>query len=254
MCLQPRGGDPLGAIFAVIDISASHAGREAKHLHPLHIPVNWIVSGRQGPLRLFACLGTSSDKEPEKLIFRAVEDADLIRQAIRGGVESYNLLVSRWEKRVYNYLLRITGNREDAMDLAQDVFLKAYQNLRKLDDPGRFAPWLYRIAHNEAYSMFRKRKPESDVEGLEPQGTGTGITVGGSSVFPIELSLAVASALGRLSPDQREAVVLKIYQGFKFEEMAEILSCPVSTVKSRLYTALELLKAELAPISPRGMS
>jgi len=102
--------------------------------------------------------------------------------------------------------------------------------------------------------MFRKRRPETDVEDLEPEGTDLGITVGGSSVFPIELSLAVASALGRLSPDQREAVVLKIYQGFKFDEMAEILSCPVSTVKSRLYTALELLKNELAPIKARGLS
>ena len=130
------------------------------------------------------------------MIFRAVEDADLIRQATRGNVESFNLLVSRWEKRVYNYLLRITANREDALDLTQDVFLKAYQNLRKLDDPGRFAPWLYRIAHNEAYSMFRKRRPETDVDELEPEATETKITVGGSSVFPIELSLAVASALG----------------------------------------------------------
>jgi len=188
------------------------------------------------------------------LIFRAVEDADLIRQAARGKVEAYNLLVSRWEKRVYNYLLRITGNREDALDLAQDVFLKAYQNLRKLDDPARFAPWLYRIAHNEAYSMFRKRRPEADVEEIEPESTEGGITVGGSSVFPMELSLAVASALGRLTPDQREAVVLKIYQGFKFEEMAEILACPVSTIKSRLYTALELLKIELAPVKSRGVS
>jgi RNA polymerase sigma-70 factor, ECF subfamily len=188
------------------------------------------------------------------LIFRAVEDADLIRQAARGGVEAYNLLVSRWEKRVYNYLLRITGNREDALDLTQDVFLKAHQNLRKLDDPGRFAPWLYRIAHNEAYSMFRKRRPESDVDEIEPEATGTGITVGGSTIFPIELSLAVAAALERLRPEQREAVVLKIYQGFKFEEMAEILECPVSTVKSRLYTAFELLKAELAPVKARGVS
>ncbi len=188
------------------------------------------------------------------MIFRAVEDADVIRQAARGSVEAYNLLVSRWEKRVYNYLLRLTANREDALDLTQDVFLKAYQNLRKLDDPGRFAPWLYRIAHNEAYSMFRKRRPEADGDEIEPESTGTGITVGGSSVFPIELSLAVAGALERLSPDQREAVVLKIYQGFKFEEMAEILACPVSTVKSRLYTALELLKTELAPIKARGVS
>jgi RNA polymerase sigma-70 factor, ECF subfamily len=188
------------------------------------------------------------------LIFRAVEDADLIRQAARGAVEPFNLLVSRWEKRVYNYLLRITGNREDALDLTQDVFLKAYQNLRKLDNPGRFAPWLYRIAHNEAYSMFRKRRPETDIADLEPEGTETGITVGGGSVFPLELSLAVAGALKQLSPEQREAVVLKIYQGFKFEEMAEILACPVSTVKSRLYAALELLKAELAPIKARGVS
>jgi len=188
------------------------------------------------------------------LIFRAVEDADLIRQAARGKMEAYNLLVSRWEKRVYNYLLRITANREDALDLTQDVFLKAYQNLRKLDNPERFAPWLYRIAHNEAFSLFRKRRPEMDVDELEPEATETKVTVGGSSVFPMELSLAVASALDRLSPDQREAVVLKVYQGFKFEEMAEILSCPVSTVKSRLYTALELLKTELAPVKARGMS
>ena len=148
------------------------------------------------------------------MIFRAVEDADLIRQAGRGAVEAFNLLVSRWEKRVYNYLLRITANREDALDLTQDVFLKAYQNLKKLDDPARFAPWLYRIAHNEAYSMFRKRRPETDVDELEPEVTDTGILVGGSSVFPMELGLAVARALERLSPDQREAVVLKIYQGF----------------------------------------
>ena len=127
------------------------------------------------------------------MIFRAAEDADLIRQAARGNVEAYNLLVSRWEKRVYNYLLRITGNREDSLDLTQDVFLKAYQNLARLDNPERFAPWLYRIAHNEAYSMFRKRRPETDVDDMEPEGVDYGITVGGSSVFPIELSLAVAA-------------------------------------------------------------
>ena len=72
-------------------------------------------------------------------------------------------------------------------------------------------------------------------------------------MFPIELTLAVESALARLDPDQREAVILKIYQGFKFEEIAEVLSCPVSTVKSRLYTALDLLKDTLAPIQTRGV-
>jgi RNA polymerase sigma-70 factor (ECF subfamily) len=182
------------------------------------------------------------------LIFRAVEDADLILKAQRGDVEAFNHLVSRWEKRVFNYLLRILRNREDALDLSQDVFLKAYQNLRKLEDPSRFPSWLFRIAHNEAVSLYRKRRPESEEEPAGLSG-GASIAVGGSAVFPVELSLAVAGALGRLSAEQREAVVLKVYQGFKFEEMAEILDCPVSTVKSRLYTALDLLKADLAPIA-----
>ena len=71
------------------------------------------------------------------MIFREVEDRDLIARARRGNVEAYNLLVSRWERRVYNYLLKLVRDREDALDLAQDVFLKAFQNLKKLEDPDR---------------------------------------------------------------------------------------------------------------------
>jgi RNA polymerase sigma-70 factor (ECF subfamily) len=182
------------------------------------------------------------------LIFREVEDRDLIARAQRGNVDAYNVLISRWDKRVYNYLLRLVRNREDAQDLAQDVFLKAYQNLKKLEDVDRFPGWLYRIAHNEAYSLLRKHRPEGDIEVELRMGDAS------NRMFPAELTLAVDRALGRLSPDHREAVLLKVYQGFKFEEMAEILGCPVSTVKSRLYTALDLLKDTLAPIGVRGAS
>ncbi len=177
---------------------------------------------------------------------RGAEDADLIVRVRKGDIEGFNLLVSRWEKRVFNYLLRLTGNPDDSLDLSQDVFLKAYQNIPKLDDVGRFGPWLFRIAHNEAYSSFRRRRPEvSPEETFFERQTAPGIA--------IDLSLAVTGALDRLTPEQREAVVLKVYQGFKFDEMAVILECPVSTVKSRLYTALDLLKTELAPTSTRGM-
>jgi RNA polymerase sigma-70 factor (ECF subfamily) len=175
------------------------------------------------------------------LIFREVEDRDLIAKARGGDVEGYNLLVSRWEKRVFNYLLRLVSNREDALDISQDVFLKAYQNLPKLDDPDRFAGWLFRIAHNEAFSLLRRRRPETEL-GMEVHPPAAG-----GRLLPLELSLAVESALKRLNGDQREVVLLKVYQGFKFDEIGEILGCPVSTVKSRLYTALELLKATLAP-------
>ena len=180
------------------------------------------------------------------MIFREVEDPDLIAKARRGDVEAYNLLVSRWEKRVFNYLLRLVSNREDALDVSQEVFLKAYQSLPKLDDPARFSGWLFRIAHNEAFSLLRRRRPDVELAG-EPHPPGS-MLESGPRLLPMELSLAVETALGRLSPDQREAVLLKVYQGFKFEEMAEILDCPVSTVKSRLYTALELLKVTLAPM------
>ena len=180
------------------------------------------------------------------MIFREVEDRDLIAKARRGNVDAYNVLVSRWEKRVFNYLLRLVGDREDALDLSQDVFLKAYQNLRKLEDAGKFTGWLFRIAHNEAYSLLRKRRPDGEI--LREPKTGEA----SARMFPMELSLAVQSAISRLSHDQREAVLLKVYQGFKFEEMAEILSCPVSTVKSRLYTALDLLKQTLAPVDVGG--
>ena len=176
------------------------------------------------------------------MIFREVEDRDLILKAQRGDVDGYNLLVLRWEKRIFNYLLRLVRNREDALDLCQDVLLKVYQNLRKLEDPARFAPWMYRIAHNEAYSMLRRKKPEDDLETAQFDMPSMG-----GHMLPVETALAVDAALRRLSEEQREAVVLKIYQGFKFEEMSEILGCPMSTVKSRLYTALDLLKETLAP-------
>jgi len=96
------------------------------------------------------------------LIFREVEDRDLVLAARKGDVDAYNGLVSRWEKRVYNYLLRMVKDREDALDLSQETFLKAYRYMAKLDDVDRFPQWLFRIAHNEAFSQFRKGKLDID--------------------------------------------------------------------------------------------
>lgn len=178
------------------------------------------------------------------MIFREVEDRDLVLKAQQGRVEAYNVLVSRWEKRIYNYLLRLVRNPEDAMDVSQDVFLKAYQNLKRLEDPGRFGPWLYRIGHNEAFSLLRRAKPEVEVTEM------TGIQNSGARrMAAVEVGLAVESALSRLPEEQREAVLLKVVEGFKFEEIAEILGSPASTIKSRVYTGLESLKGLLAPHS-----
>jgi len=180
------------------------------------------------------------------VIFREVEDRDLIAKARRGNVDAYSILVSRWERRVFNYLLRLVGDREDAQDLSQEVFLKGWQNLTKLESVERFAPWLFRIAHNEAYSMLRRNRPDRGELLMDPP-----VSEASSRLYPMELNLSVERALAALSGDQREAVVLKICQGFKFEEIAEILGCPVSTIKSRVYAALDALKTVLAPQEAR---
>ncbi|MEZ5354518.1 MAG: RNA polymerase sigma factor [Bryobacteraceae bacterium] len=200
----------------------------------------WLETSRAG----FTEAGIrGQDSEQPELIFREVEDRDLVGQARRGNVDAYNQLVSRWERRVFNYVLRLLGSREDALDITQDVFLKAYQNLGKLDDPARFSSWLYRIAHNEAFSLLRKSRPDrEELQDLAPPPTGP-------RMLPVETTLAVTAALDRLSAEQKEAVVLKVYEGFKFEEIAEILGCPASTVKSRVYTGLDVLKTLLAPVA-----
>lgn len=162
-------------------------------------------------------------------------------RARKGQVEAYNTLVSRWEKKIYNYLLRITGHAEDSFDLSQDTFLKAYQNLARLDDAARFGPWLYRIAHNEAISHVRRKRPEGELKDQPAGGAHA------QAMAPVEVTLAVEAAMARLTGEQREAIVLKVYEGFKFEEIAEILDCPASTIKSRVYTGLDQLKEILAP-------
>ncbi len=181
------------------------------------------------------------------MIFREVEDRDLVLAARKGNVDAFNRLVSRWEKRVYNYLARLVRDREDAFDLSQETFLKAYRHLPRLEDVDRFPQWLFRIAHNQAFSQFRRERPE--VEAPVERAGGQAIAVGGRGIFPQELELAVADALEQLSAEQRETVMLKVYQGFKFDEIAQIQSCPVSTVKSRLYAAFDLLKNVLTPVA-----
>lgn len=176
-------------------------------------------------------------------------------RAARGDVEAYNVLVSRWEKKLYNYLLRTTGNRDDALDLAQEAFFKAYRSLATLGEAEKFPPWLFRIAHNLACSKFRSdgRRPQAESESWPDEGedaavpsAGAPVLLGaGPRVYPLELELIVARALEELTPDQRQAVLLKVVHGFKFAEIAEILSCPISTVKSRIYAGFERLKRAL---------
>ncbi len=187
------------------------------------------------------------------MINRTEPDAQVVRRARRGDLDAFNALVSRWEKRLYNYLLRLLRNREDALDICQEAFFKAYRNLHGLQDAEKFPQWLFRIAHNLAFSQLRQNEPvrkasgwpEDDREGAvvrndEAMGHGPA-----GPLFPMEVEFTVAQALETLPSEQREAIVLKVYYGFQLTEIAEIMGCPLSTVKSRIYAGLAQLKETL---------
>ena len=176
-------------------------------------------------------------------------DKELVEQVLDGHTEAFNLLVWRWQRPLYNFLFRLTGDRERARDISQDSLLRAYTRLKDLRERDKFASWLFRIAVNHVRSDYRSRQAADAVWGgeLEPLDESHGPL----DAETRELQLTVRALLGRLTPDQREVVVLKIYQGFRFDEIASILDCPVSTVKSRLYAAFDQLKAGLEAPAPR---
>lgn len=167
---------------------------------------------------------------------KPVDDRKIVDRVLKGDTEAFNLLILQWEKPIYNFIVRLIGDREEAMDLCQESFMKAYRELATLKDRDRFSAWLYRIAHNTCYSRLRKDIGKTFVE-LQPDTS--------SHRSPIEIGLAVKKALQQLPEEQREAVVLKMFHDLKFEEIAEVQGAPVSTVKSRLYMAFEKLRSIL---------
>jgi RNA polymerase sigma-70 factor (ECF subfamily) len=144
----------------------------------------------------------------------------------------------------------------DAWDLAQEVFIKAWQALPRFEAKARFSTWLYRIAHNVVYDFTRKRKIESagelndeifDRDRIDPAAVTTpgGGEAPDDSMAHGELRVKIESALAKLSPEHREAVILKDVQGLSYKEIADAMECTLGTVMSRLFYARQKLQALL---------
>src|SRR5207244_6030398 len=142
--------------------------------------------------------------------FVPFDDVKMFARVISVYSGFFNWLVRQWENPIYNFILRMIGDREEAMDLCQDSFMKAYRELNTLKDRDRFSAWLYRIAHNTCFSKLRKDHGKTFVE-LEPETR--------ASKPSVENRLAVEKALKHLPDDQREVVVLKDFHSLKFEEI-----------------------------------
>jgi len=176
-------------------------------------------------------------------------DAELVDQSLKGDNRAFETLVLKYEKPVYNLALRMVRVPEDAEDIAQTVFVKAYEKLDSYNPAHRFFSWIYRIAVNESINFCKRNKKTDD---YESGVTGIDELTPEESFRAEELGEFIGDAIGRLKMDYRLVVVLKHFHDFSYREMSEILQIPEKTVKSRLFTARQQLKLILEKEGIRG--
>jgi RNA polymerase sigma-70 factor (ECF subfamily) len=178
-------------------------------------------------------------------------DEDLVARSRGGDLDSFNQLILRWERPIYALAYRVIGREEDARDVVQETFLRAFRALPGFKGQAKFSSWLYRIALNLCRDWIRRKRRSPLVElpeGVDPVelATETGPV---ESIEELasrkELSEAVAEAMGLLPEEQRTAIILKEYHGMTFQEIADLQGCPLSTVKTRLYQGLTVLRRNL---------
>jgi RNA polymerase sigma-70 factor (ECF subfamily) len=178
-------------------------------------------------------------------------DEELVEACLAGDVAAFDVLVARWQRKIRGAVYRVVGSEEEAQDICQEAFLKAYRALPTFKREARFSSWLYQIALNLSRDRLRRRKARNLVSLEEVEEASADRWAGGGAiradewVESREVQRLVAGAVAALPEEQREAVVLKEYQGLTFPEIAEIQGVPVSTVKTRLYRGLSVLRERL---------
>jgi RNA polymerase sigma-70 factor (ECF subfamily) len=178
------------------------------------------------------------------------ETEEAVRRFIKGEEEAFSPIVRCWEKKIYNLAWRMVGNREDAQDIVQETFLSVFKAIRGLRDPGSFATWVYQIALN--HCRAKRRAWGSDLSKIDLSSDQTGDEETPFSGIPaesrgdiLETRDIIHKALAGLSEDHRSAIVLKEYVGLSLEELANVMECPLSTAKSRLYHGLRGVQRNL---------
>ncbi len=170
-------------------------------------------------------------------------DAELVRACLSGNQRAFETLVRKYEKPIFNLALRMLKDPDDAADVAQTAFVKAYQNLDSFDEAHEFFSWIYRIAINESIN-FRKRTKRLDEyeSGVTAALSATQEQAHGAEVLRDEM----IDAIERLTMDYQMVIVLRHFHDFTYEEMADVLAIPEKTVKSRLFSARQQLKEILS--------
>ncbi len=186
----------------------------------------------------------------------ASEETIWVAASQKGDSLSFNRLVLKWEKSVFNLALRMLHDPDEAAEAAQEVFLAAFRNIGKFRTDSKFSTWIYRIAVNHCISRLRRKPPgvhlsiddRTDENPLADRLPGPGSHE--QEFLREENRMRVRRAMQSLPPDQRAVVELKFFQELTFEEISAICEVPLSTIKSRVYAGLESMKLRLGDLAP----
>lgn len=184
-------------------------------------------------------------------------DEDLILGLRDGDRDCLNLLVARWQEPLFRFTCRLLERREDARDICQETFLRVLRQSERFEEGSRFSTWMYQIALNLCRDQLRRRRrwrflpafedrSEADGRGGRHDSAGYVEPDALEALARRERRVAVTRALRELPREQREVLVLKEFEGLKFREIALVVGCPESTVKSRMYYGLSSLRSALA--------
>lgn len=176
-----------------------------------------------------------------------------MQSALGGDREAFGCLVERYQDRVFNTLVRVLGNRDDARDVVQDAFVQAFVKLDSFRGDAKFYTWLYRIAMNLALSHRRRRKPTDSLDAVKENVGQEPVSqqpTAAQNLIERERTEQLQCALLKLSDEHRQILVLREMEGCDYETIGEILEMPVGTVRSRLFRARTQLKEQLQKILP----
>ena len=176
------------------------------------------------------------------------EDDQLVRETLEGRTESFEQLVRKYQDRLYNTLVHITGSTHEAEEVAQDAMLQAYSKLATFKGNSSFYTWLYRIAFNQSISRNRKKRPKVSLDGLQ-ENTGLdpedNVEQPSISLERSERAEQLHQALNQLGEEFRSILVLRELENFDYETISEMLGVPIGTVRSRLHRARTMLRDRL---------
>ncbi len=183
-------------------------------------------------------------------------DKELVKRVQRGDQVAFDLLFARYQSRILNLVSRYVRDSEEVQDVAQEAFIKAYRALPKFRGDSAFYTWLYRIAINTAknYLVARSRRPPStdvDVDDADHRDDADMLRSGENPEAALsrdQLKATIHQALSDLPDDLRSALTLREFDGLSYEQIAEVLECPVGTVRSRIFRAREFVDQRMQPI------